>query len=75
MTDRTDDTGDENADEEEWQFTLEDIEQREAEAESIAEAEQKRTEPVEAGSPTLENTVFVLLGVVFALFVLSRLVM
>lgn len=74
MTDRTDDSGGEGTDEDEWQFTLEDIEQREAEAEAIAEAEQKRGEPVESGSPSLENTAFVLLGIVFAVFVLSRLV-
>ena len=66
--DRDDDSG------EEWQFTLADIDAREAAAEATAEAERRRREPVQPGSPSLENTVFVLLGVAFALFVLSRLV-
>jgi hypothetical protein len=59
----------------EWQFTLEDIEEREAEAEAAADAESERSnaEPIEPGDPSLENTVFVLLGVAFTLFVISRL--
>lgn len=65
-------------DDEEWEFTLEDIEEREAQAAAEAEAEaaaaERRSEPIEAGAPTFEGTAFVLLGVVFALFVLSRLV-
>lgn len=64
--------------EEEWEFTLEDIAEREADAEAAAEAEaadeERRSEPVEAGDPSVEGTVFVVLGVVFTLFVLSRLV-
>lgn len=59
---------------EEWQFTLEDIEEREASAEASAEAERRRSEPIEPGTPSLENTAFVLLGVALALFILSRLV-
>ena len=58
---------------EEWQFSLEDIEEREAEAAAEAEAEARQTEPVEAGDPTLEGVAFVVLGVLFTLFVLSRL--
>lgn len=58
----------------EWRFTLEDIEEREANAEAAAEAERRRAEPIEPGNPSLENTAFVLLGVVLALFILSRLV-
>lgn len=60
--------------ESEWQFTVEDIEARQAEATAAAEARERRTEPIDPGDPSLENTVFVLLGVLFTLFVLSRLV-
>jgi hypothetical protein len=58
---------------EEWRFTLEDIETREAQAVATAEAEKRRREPIEPGDPSLENAVFVLLGILFALFVISRL--
>ena len=75
MTDPTEDSDEEHAGEGEWQCTLNDIEQREDEAEAMAEAERKRTEPIETGSPSIENTAFVILGVVFALFVLLQLVM
>jgi len=64
--------GDDGHDGGEWQFSLEDIEKREADAEAAREAEQRRTEPVEPGDPSIENVAFVLLGVAFALFVLSR---
>jgi hypothetical protein len=77
MTDRSVDADDgEGGDDAEsrWRFSLEDIEQREAETKEAEAAERQRAEPVEAGSPSLENTAFVLLGVIFALFVLSRLV-
>ncbi|MFO7927136.1 MAG: DUF7312 domain-containing protein [Halobacteriota archaeon] len=57
----------------EWQFSLEDLEARETEAEAAAEAERRRTAPVEPGTPSIENTAFVLLGVVLALFIISRL--
>lgn len=57
-----------------WRFTLEDIEQREAEAAAEAEARSSRSEPVEAGDLSLEGAAFVILGVVFTLFVISRLV-
>lgn len=59
---------------EEWRFSLEDIEERQAEAEANAEEAQRRREPIEAGDPSLEGAVFVLLGVFFTLYVLSRLV-
>jgi len=58
---------------EEWQFTLGDLEDREAEAEAAAEAKRRREEPIEPGSPSLENVLFVLLGIALALFVISRL--
>lgn len=60
---------------ESWEFSLSDIDQREAEAEAAAEAEQERSEPIEPGAPSLENTVFVLLGVVLTLFIISRLIL
>lgn len=60
--------------ESEWQFTLEDIEAREAEAAAETEAQERRTEPIDPGDPSLENTMFVLIGVLFTLFVLSRLI-
>ena len=60
---------------ESWEFSLSDIDRREAEAEAAAEAEQARSEPIEPGSPSLENTVFVLLGVVLTLFIISRLIL
>ena len=40
----------------------------------ISEADADRGEPIEGGSPSLENVAFVLLGVLLALFILSRLV-
>jgi Ca2+/Na+ antiporter len=58
---------------EEWRFTLEDIEAREAQTVATAEAEERRREPIEPGDPSLENAFFVLVGVLFALFVISRL--
>ncbi|CAI48686.1 uncharacterized protein NP_1190A [Natronomonas pharaonis DSM 2160] len=58
---------------EEWAYTLEDIEEREAEAEADAERERRQTEPIAAGDPSLENVFFVLLGVGFTLFIISRL--
>lgn len=72
------DEGDADADdadesESEWAFSLQDLRDREAEAEAAAAAERRRNEPLEAGDPTLENATFVLLGVLFALFVISRL--
>lgn len=60
---------------ESWEFSLSDIDQREAETEAAAEAEQERSEPIEPGAPSLENTVFVLLGVVLTLFIISRLIL
>lgn len=57
----------------EWRFSLEDIEQRNDDAEAAAEAERRRNAPLEAGDPSLENALFVLLGVVLAILVFSRL--
>lgn len=62
------------SEDEEWQFTLQDIEEREAEAAADAEGEGPDREPIETGRPSAENVAFVLLGVLFTLFVLSRLV-
>jgi hypothetical protein len=59
-----------DGDDESWEFSLSDIEQREAEAVEGGIGESK---PIEAGDPTLEGTVFFLLGIAFALFVISRL--
>ena len=59
---------------EEWRFSLADIEERQAEAEAQAEEAQRRREPIEPGDPSLEGAAFVLLGVFFTLYVLSRLV-
>jgi hypothetical protein len=67
-------TSDEAPSEEEWQFSLQDIDDREAAAAAAAEAEADRAEPIEAGTPSTENVAFVLLGVLLALFILSRLV-
>lgn len=57
----------------EWQFSLDDIREREAEAAAAAEAEERRQEPIDPGNPSREGILFVLLGVVFTLFVISRL--
>ena len=60
-------------DEDQWQFSIEDIESRAADAEAAADAERQRRAPISPGSPSLENVAFVVLGVLFALFILSRL--
>jgi hypothetical protein len=57
----------------EWRFTLEDIAERQAAAEEAEKAQKRRQKPIEPGNPSLEGTVFVLLGVAFALFIISRL--
>ncbi|WP_178916279.1 hypothetical protein [Natronomonas gomsonensis] len=62
-----------DADDESWEFSLSDIEQREAEATEAAEGRLREPEPIEAGDPTLEGTLFFLLGIAFTLFVISRL--
>lgn len=49
-------------DEGEWRFSLSDLEE--------AESEGPVQQPIEPGSPELENVAFVLLGVVLALAVL-----
>lgn len=56
----------EDLDDEEWAFTLSDLEDRE-------EAAEQRVKPIEAGDPSLESTIFVLLGVAFTIFIISRL--
>lgn len=56
-----------------WRFTLEDIREREAAATATEEAEERRNEPIEAGDPSFEGAAFAVLGVVFTLFVISRL--
>jgi len=74
--------------EEEWRFPLSEFEEdgdadgaavaggdraeAEADADDGAAAEPER---VEAGDPSLEGAAFVLLGVAFALFIISRLVL
>lgn len=58
----------------EWEFSLEDIRQREADAAADVEAAERRRRPLEPGDPSLESVIFVLLGVVLTLFILSRLV-
>jgi hypothetical protein len=67
------DDADDADQESQWRFSLDDLEERESEAEAAAEAERRRQEPIEAGDPSLENALFVLLGVVLTLFVVSRL--
>ncbi|MCY4731693.1 hypothetical protein KY092_14135 [Natronomonas gomsonensis] len=59
-----------DADDESWEFSLSDIEQREAE---VTDGSVRESEPIEAGDPTLEGTLFFLLGIAFALFIISRL--
>lgn len=58
----------------EWEFSLEDIQEREADAAAEVEAAERRRRPLEPGDPSLEGVFFVLLGVVLTLFILSRLV-
>ena len=73
MADR--DAGEEAA-ESEWRFPLSDFDGEEAENSGLAEAgpdgDGTVSDRIEAGDPTLEGTVFVLLGVAVALFVISR---
>lgn len=58
---------------EEWEFSLEDIEAREDEKQAAAAAAEASREPIQPGNPTLEGVTFVLLGVVAAAYILSRL--
>lgn len=61
--DPDDDSGPANADpddEREWQVTLEDLE----------DDDQPEQSAIEPGSPSVENTVFVVLGVLLTLYVL-----
>jgi hypothetical protein len=71
---RSNGTGEREAQSDEWAYTVEDIEDREREQAEAAAAEEAESEPIEAGDPSLEGTAFVLLGVLFTLFVFSRLV-
>lgn len=73
MSDRDESASGSNANDKEWEYTLEDIEEREATAKAEAAAAEQRRQPLEPGRPSLEGTVFVLLGVLFTLFIISRL--
>lgn len=55
---------------EDWRFELEDLEN----GEGTSEPERDESEPdrIEPGSPSLENVLFVLLGVLATLFVIVR---
>jgi hypothetical protein len=70
MSDREDAAASTENDEE-WAFTLADIEARE----EAAEAAEAEAEPIEPGTPSLEGIFFFLLGVGFAVFVVSRLLL
>lgn len=64
---------------EEWKFSLSDIEEREADAEEAEEVEDHRApEPnstsIVRGSPSVENALFVALGMLVMVGVLVRLV-
>ena len=68
--------GESAADDREWRFELEDLED---DAEGAAESESEglvgaADESVEPGSPTLEGTAFVLLGAVFAALALAGMI-
>ncbi|WP_254838744.1 DUF7312 domain-containing protein [Natronomonas marina] len=71
----------EGATEEEWRFPLSDFEE-DGEGDEVVDSTTgdaaggdapRENTKIEPGEPTLEGAVFVLLGVGFALFVLSRL--
>jgi len=75
----------EEAAESEWRFPLSDFDGEDAENSGLAEDAENSglaeagpdgdgtvSDRIEAGDPTLEGTVFVLLGVAVALFVISR---
>lgn len=53
-------SGDSDPDEETWRFGVEDV----------GEEAEPTEEPIEPGSPSLENTVFVLLGMLLAVVIL-----
>lgn len=57
----------ESDDDSDWRFSLEDLEESTPETDSFFRGE------VEPGSPDIENTVFVLLGVALGLFVVVQL--
>lgn len=58
--------------ESEWKFTLEDIEQREAEKQAEKHRLEKQAKPLTPDQPTIEGTIFVVLGIFVALYILSR---
>ena len=58
---------------EEWEFSLEDIEAREEERRAAEAAAEESRQPIQPGEPSLEGVTFVLLGVVVAAYILSRL--
>ncbi len=65
--------------EEEWRFPLSELEDGDGDAvdaapDEPADPDAADSGTIEAGDPSLEGAVFLLLGVVFALFVVSRLV-
>jgi len=65
--------GGEGAAEEEWRFPLSDFEEDGDEDDDVVVDSTQEDATIEPGDPSLEGTVFVLLGVAFALFVVSRL--
>jgi len=71
---------DEEGNETEWRFTLEDIEQRNADAKTDEESDEEGgnvagalspDEEIEAGNIDLENAVFVVLGIVLAVLAVA----
>jgi len=73
----TDHDAGEGAAEEEWRFPLSEFEEDgDADEEVAVDADEEADagpERIEAGDPSLEGVAFVLLGVAFALFIVSRL--
>lgn len=63
---------DDEAANEQWEFTLEDIEAREDERKRTERLEAERSRPIRPGNPTLEGSLFVVLGAAVTIFLLSR---
>jgi hypothetical protein len=57
-------------DERDWRFDPEDVGERESEETGVDEIEQLRSTDPEPGSPSFENSVFVILGVALTIAVL-----
>lgn len=57
-------------DERDWRFDLEDLSERESENTTRDEIEQLRSADPEPGSPSFENSAFVILGAVLTISVL-----